>query len=273
MRLIMVTKKGTVTGANLEKTNRGKKGGLTGSKRVTGETKTPIADISLDSPTPPNVVEKLQEIGNGAVSAIENGANAISTVQRYTSQIGDAIKSTDTDRNPLAVTDGKVNSSEILASASAEIDSNVPQLDNATATQRNIIIARQRNYVGVAIQNTKLKQDLATLDLEQQRLIGLLIDGKTAHVTNEKKAVLYRRAEVGRDTELSKLEQDRELLVQQQIRTEGTQNQTGLIREQEVLKVAKIREEIERQGYEIQNIQYEKERIRQETEGKFTAGF
>jgi hypothetical protein len=55
-------------------------------------------------------------------------------------------------------------------------------MDSAEATKRNIIIARQRNYVGVAINNTKLKQDLATLDLEQQRLIGLLIDGKTAGV-------------------------------------------------------------------------------------------
>lgn len=280
----MATRKtGTVTGASLEKSNRGRKGGLTGSKRVTGESK-PIAETPVETvletptesttiPTPPSVIEKLQEIGNGVTTAIEKGTNAVSTVQRYTSKIAQTVQGTDQDRNPSALTNGKVNTSEILAHASAEIDSSVPELDSATATQRNITIARQRNYVGVAINNTRLKQDLATLDLEQQRLIGLLIDGKTAHVNNEKKAVSYHRAVVGRDTEISKLEQDRELLTQQQIRTEGTQNQTELIREQEVLKVAKMREEIEKQGYEIQSVQYEKEKIKQETEAKFTAGF
>jgi uncharacterized protein YcgL (UPF0745 family) len=78
---------------------------------------------------------------------------------------------------------------------------------------------------------------------------------------------------VGRDTEISKLEQDRELYTQQLIKTESTQNQTSLIQEQEQLKVAKLREEIEKQGYEIQAISYEKEKIKQETEAKFLAGF
>jgi hypothetical protein len=277
-------KTGTVTGASLEKSNRGKKGGLTGSKRVTGET-TPIAETAaaesvLDPtpestavPTPTSVVEKLQEIASGTASAIEKGAQAVSTVQRYTSKIAQTVQGTDQDRNPSALTDGKVNTSEILARASADIDSSIPQMDSGTATQRNIVIARQRNFVGVAINNTRLKQDLATLDNEQKKLIGMLIDGKTLDVSNEKKAVTYHRAVVSRDTELSKLEQDRELLTQQQIRTEGTQNQTELIKEQEVLKVAKMREEIEKQGYEIQSVQYEKEKIKQETEAKFTAGF
>ncbi|NJM72587.1 MAG: hypothetical protein HC862_21900 [Scytonema sp. RU_4_4] len=262
-------KTGTVTGASLDKGNKGKKGGLTGSKRVTGEAVAPTTIVetleSTAQPTPPSVVAKLQEMGATAqkgaqtVATVVNTASAgIQVMNRYASQINEAIKSTDIDRSPTAITDGKVNTSEILTHASVEIDSAVSQLDNAEATQKNIIIARQRNYVGVAINNVKLKQDLATLDLEQHRLIGLLIDGKTAHVNNEKKAVQYHRAGVGRDLELSKLEQDRELLVQQQIRTEGTQNQTELIREQEQLKVAKLREEIEKQGFEIQNISYEK---------------
>jgi hypothetical protein len=50
---------------------------------------------------------------------------------------------------------------------------------------------------------------------------------------------------------------------------EGTQAQTSLIQEQEQLKVAKLREEIEKQGYEIQAISYEKEKLKQETEAKF----
>ena len=282
----MATRKtGTVTGANLEKATKAKKGGLTGSKRVTGESSTPVSTptdtpqstelpiTSLSIPTPPSIGEKLKGAAETVANIVEKGSNTVSAIQGYTSRITESIKGTDNDRNPSAITNGQVNTADILTHATAEIDATVPQLDSAEAIKRNIVIAKQRNYVGVAINNTKLKQDLATLDLEQQRLVGLLIDGKTAQVTNEKKAVTYHRAVVGRDTELSKLEQDRELLTQQQIRTEGTQNQTSLIQEQEQLKVRKLREEIEKQGYEIQAISYEKEKIKQETEAKFIAGF
>jgi hypothetical protein len=282
----MATRKtGTVTGASLEKATKGKKGGLTGSKRVTGEsstppstpistpTDTPQAIASLGIPTPPSIGEKLKGAAETVANIIEKGSNTASAIQGYASRITESIKGTDNDHNPYGITNGQVNTADILQHASAEIDENVPQMDSAEAIKRNIIIARQRSYVGVAINNTKLKQDLATLDLEQQRLIGLLIDGKTVQVNNETKAVGYHRAVVGRDTELSRLEQDRELLTQQQIRTEGTQAQTSLIQEQEQLKVAKLREEIERQGYEIQAISYEKEKIKQETEAKFLAGF
>jgi hypothetical protein len=281
----MAPRKGTVTGASLEKSTKTKKGGLTNSKRVTGESSTPASTprdtpqptespiTSLGTPTPASIGEKLKGAAETVAGIVEKGSNTASAIQGYASRITESIKGTDNDRNPYGITNGQVNTAEILQHASAEIDPNVEQLDSATATQRNIIIARQRNYVGVAINNTKLKQDLATLDLEQQRLIGLLIDGKTAGVTNEKKAVGYHRAVVGRDIEISKLEQDRELYTQQQIRTEGTQAQTSLIQEQEQLKVAKLREEIEKQGYEIQAISYEKEKIKQETEAKFLAGF
>lgn len=276
-------KTGTVTGANLDKANKGKKGGLTGSKRVTSEspisipsevpqpTESPITSLGI--PTPPSIGEKLKNTAETVANIVEKGSNTIAGIQGYASRIGESIKGTDNDHNPSAITNGQVNTTDILARATAEIDGNVPQLDSAEATKRNIIIARQRNYVGVAINNTKLKQDLATLDLEQQRLIGLLIDGKTTQVNNETKAVGYHRAVVGRDTELSRLEQDRELYIQQQIRTEGTQNQTSLIQEQEQLKVAKLREEIEKQGHEIQAITYEKEKLKQETEAKFLVGF
>jgi hypothetical protein len=275
----MPRKTGTVTGASLEKTNRGRKGALTGSKRVTGETtpepstETPQPITSLGIPTPPSIAEKLKASAETVANIVETGSNTASAIQGYVSRITESIKGTDNDRNPYGITNGQVNIADILQHATAEIDENVPQMDSAEATKRNIIIARQRNYVGVATNNVRLKQDLATLDNEQQRLIGLLIDGKTTGINNEKKAVGYHRAVTARDTELSKLEQDRELYTQQQIRTEGTQNQTALIQEQEQLKVQKLREEIEKQGYEIQAISYEKQKIKEETEAKFLAGF
>lgn len=284
------TKTGTVTGANLTQSNRGKKGGLTGSKRVTGETTPTTLEINEapnESPLPASdpevatadanarasLAEKLQQTGQVIGTVVNTASVATQVMGRYASQVVQTVKGSDSDHNPLAVTDGTLDAVGILAKANVEIDESIGQLDSAEATKRNIIIARQRNFVDVAINNTKLKQDLATLDLEQQRLIGLLIDGKTARINNEKKAVTYHRAVVSRDTEISKLEQDRELLTQQRIRTEGTQNQTELIKEQEQLKVNKLREEVEKQKYEIENIAYEKEKIKQEAVAKFAAGF
>ncbi|MFL9458388.1 MULTISPECIES: hypothetical protein [Nostocales] len=280
----MPSKKGTVTGASLEKSNRGRRGALTGSKRVTGEK----VEVTPEIPETPavlptsdpevatadfnaraNLAEKLQQTGQVVAPVVGAVGQVVGTV---VTKINTSVESA-LNHNPSSLTDGTINTAAILSKADANIDESIAELDSGEAIKRNIIIARQRNYVGVAINNTKLKQDLATLDLEQQRLIGLLIDGKTARIDNEKKAVTYHRSVVGRDIELSKLELDNELLTQQRIRTEGTQNQTELIQEQEQLKVDKLREEVEKQKYEIENIAYEKEKIKQEAVAKFAAGF
>lgn len=276
----MASKKGTLTGANLDNPNRGKKGGLTGSKRVTGETVIeestsllPGSDpevATADANARANLAEKFQQTGQ----AIQQGVQVIGAVVNTASSAVQAVqRGIVSSPSPSTLTDGIVNTTGILAKATAEIDDSVPELDSAEATRRNIVIARQRNYLDVAINNTRLKQNLAQLDIEQQKLIGLLIDSKTIGINNEKKAVQYQRAVIGRDTELSKLEQDNELLTQQRIRTTGTQNQTEHITEQERLKVEKLKVEVEKQKYEIENLNYEKERIKQEAVAKFAAGF
>ena len=267
-------KTGTVTGALLKQSTRGKKGALTGSERVTGS-KTPIElpTESTAEPTPPSVIEKLQEISQTAGHIVDKVATTTQAVSHFASKVAETIKGTEADRNPANITDGSLDSTAIMSKASAEIDEAIPRMDSAEAIKRNIVIAQQRNFVGVALANTKLKQDVASLDIEQKRLLGLLIDGKTAQVDNEKKAVSFHRAVVSRDTEVSRLELDRELLTHQRIRTEGTQRQTEHIRIEEQLKVEKLREDVERQKLEIQNVQYEKERLKLEVVAKFAAGF
>ena len=271
-------KTGTVTGAALKQSTRGKKGALTGSDRVTGKTALELPTESspevaeTDAKARENLAEKLQQGVQTASHIVNNVAATTQAVGHLASKVASTIQGTD-DRNPANITDGTLDSTAIMARASAEIDEVVPRMDSGEAIKRNIVIAQQRNYVGVAINNTKLRQDIATLDIEQKRLLGMLIDGKTAQVDNEKKAVTFHRAVVGRDTEISHLEQDRELLTHQRIRTEGTQQQTQHIQEQESLKVEKLREDVERQKLEIQNVQYEKERLKQEVVAKFAAGF
>ncbi|MBW4607578.1 MAG: hypothetical protein KME22_10220 [Hassallia sp. WJT32-NPBG1] len=259
-------KVGTVTGANLNPKSRGKKGGLTNSARVTG-TNTEATEESKP------IGEKFQDSIQTVGAAINTVNNTVSTIQYYASQVQGAIKGTANDSSPLAVTDGKINSAEILAKATAEIDESIGKLEGGEATRRNIIIAQQRNYVGVATNNVRLQQDIATLNNEQKRLIGLLVDGKTLDINNETKAVGYHRAVTHRDTEISALEQDRELLTHQRIRTEGTQQQTSLVRDQEQLKIQKMKEEVDKQRFEIENLQHEKEVIKQQVAAKFMAGF
>lgn len=282
----MVLKKdavGTVTGAPLSQSTRGKKGALTGSDRVTGKKK-PITETSASAvletvtespaePTPPSVIEKLQEISQTTGHIVNNVAATTQAVGHFASKVAAAVQGTDADRNPANITDGSLDSAAIMTKASAEIDEVIPRMDSAEAIRRNIVIAQQRNFVGVALANTKLKLDVATLDIEQKRLLGLLIDGKTAQVNNEKKAVTFHRAVVSRDTEVSRLEQDRELLTHQRIRTEGTLQQTEHIRVEEQLKVEKLRESVGKQRLEIESVQYEKEKLKQEVAAKFLAGY
>lgn len=274
---------GTVTGASLKQSTRGKKGGITGSTRVTGTlkstTETPVETVpetateSTAEPTPTSVKEKLQEIAHTTGHIVNGIATTSQAVGHFASKVAGTIQGTEVDRNPANITDGSLDSTAIMSRASAEIDEAIPRMESAEAIQKGIVIAQQRNFVGVAIANTKLRQDVATLDIEQKRLLGLLIDGKTAQVDNEKKAVSFHRAVVSRDTEISHLENDRELLTQTRIITEGTQQQTEHIREQEQLKIIKLRESNEKFKLEIESTQYEKEKLKQEVTAKFLAGF
>ena len=272
-------KTGTVTGAPLKQSTRGKKGALTGSDRVTGRTPIELPTESspevaaADAKARANLAEKLQQVTQTTGHIINNVATTTQAVGHFARSVAQTIQGTEADRNPANITDGSLDSTAIMSKASAEIDEAIPRMDSAEAIKRNIVIAQQRNFVGVALANTKLRLDVAILDIEQKRLLGLLIDGKTVQVDNEKKAVTFHRAVVSRDTEVSHLEQDRELLTQQRIRTLSTQQQTEHVREQEQLKVEKLREDVERQKLEIQNVQYEKERLKQEVVAKFAAGF
>jgi len=260
-------KVGTVTGANLNPKNRGKKGGLTNSKRVTGSTNTD----TTEQPKP--IGEKLQDSIQTVSAAINTVSNTVSTIEYYTTQVQGALKGTANDSNPLAVTDGKQDTAGIIAKADVEIDESIGRLESGETIRRNSVIAQQRNFVSVATNNVRLQQDIATLNNEQKRLIGLLVDGKTLDINNETKAVGYHRAVTHRDTEISALEQDRELLTHQRIRTEGTQQQTSLVRDQEQLKIQKMKEEVDKQRFEIENLQHEKEVIKQQVAAKFMAGF
>jgi len=263
-------KVGTVTGASLNPANRGKKGGLTNSKRVTGNTPIQTTETTEPQSTP---LEKLQDGVQAVSQAISTGASTVQTIQYYASQVQSAIVGTVNDHNPASVTDGKLDTAKVLSTATAEIDESIGKLESGEATRRNIVIAQQRNYVGVATNNVRLQQDIATLNNEQKRLIGMLVDGKTLDINNETKAVGYHRAVTHRDTEISALTQDRELLTHQRIRTEGTQQQTSLVRDQEQLKIQRMKEEVEKQRLDIENLQHEKEIIKQQVAAKFMAGF
>ena len=269
-------KVGTVTGASLTPSARAKKGGLTNSKRVTGNvvpTTTNTPTVAETSTNEKPIAEKLQDKLETVVSAINTATNTVQTIQYYASQVSGALKGTPNDHNPSAITDGKQDTSAIIAKADIEINESIGRLESGETIRRNSVIAQQRNFVSVATNNVRLQQDIATLNNEQKRLVGLLIDGKTLDINNETKAVGFHRAVTHRDTEISALEQDRELLTHQRIKTEGTQQQTSLVRDQEQLKIQMMKEQVEKQRFEIENVQHEKEVIKQQVAAKFAAGF
>ena len=172
-------KTGTVTGAPLEQSTRGKKGALTGSERVTGRTPIELPTESspevavADANARANLAEKLQQRVQTVSHIVNDVAATTHAVGHFVGKVAETIKGTEADLNPANITDGSLDVGSVMTKASAQIDGSIPRMDSAEAIKRNIVIAQQRNFVGVALANTKLKLDVATLDIEQKRLLGL----------------------------------------------------------------------------------------------------
>ncbi|MUH00825.1 hypothetical protein F7734_54575 [Scytonema sp. UIC 10036] len=272
------SKTGTVTGASLEPKNRGRKGGLTGSKRVTGETETettasegfPLPDVpspygfdsspevaEADSNARAKVAEKLKQTGQAVVGAIINTASA-------------AVQAT--NNGTISANTG-VDFAGIVATGSAEVPQYVEGMSNAESTKRRLEIQRQRNTIAVMTDNKRLEQDIVTLGIEHRKLEGKVIDYHTEGVHNQTKTVQFHRAETARDIETSKLVQDKEHLVQQNVATEGTQSLTPGIKKEWEQKLELQSVKSEKLRLEIESAKYDNEYKRQELEVKLLSGF
>jgi hypothetical protein len=279
------TKTGTITGANLEKSNRGKKGGLTGSKRVTGETtettfvpatthvtettsdtvaNTPQIDHIKGDETP----EQAEARRNRLAEKLQQGSQAV--IGAIVSTASTAVQAT---QNGSVGNTASVDFAGICATGSAEVPRYVEGISNAEAVKRRLEIQRQRNTVAVMTDNKKLEQDIVQLGIEHRKVEGKVIEYHTEGVHNQRKGITFHRAEVARDTEASKLTQDKELLSQQNIATQGTQALTAGVQKEWQQKLEHQQVKSEHLKLEIESAKYENEYKRQELEAKLLSGF
>jgi hypothetical protein len=269
--------KGTVTGANLKQSNRGKKGGLTGSKHFeTPEVETPsnpletAADIaSKVGQTAQNIASGVQTVGNG-VKAVANGAKTIrqafkggsSLVTSEHSQVlGQAKEIASTYGVQLTDIQGHMSASN------DDVDESLGEgISAKEANERKLKIQRQNNKLEVRLERVKQKRKIATLHKEELNLIGDLVDVATTGVQVASKMVNHQIAVTDFQTNQSKLEEHEELLIQQGIRTQGTINLTHGIQTEWNLKFQKQERSNERLQLEIEGAEKSNEQKRLEIE-------
>ncbi|MUG99818.1 hypothetical protein F7734_49125 [Scytonema sp. UIC 10036] len=269
------SKTGTVTGASLEPKTRGKKGGLTGSKRV-AETETTASANETPYPDVPQGFDTLpeyQEADNNARAKVAAHFVPATTQQTVGTIVNTASASVQATNNGTVSPSTPVDFAGIVATGSAEVPGYVSGISNAEAVKRRLAIQRERNEIGVMIDRKKLEQDVMQLGIEHRKVEGKVIEYHTEGVHNQRKAVTFHRAEVARDTEASRLTQDRELLTQQNIATQGTQTLTAGVKREWEQKLELQTAKSDHLKLEIESAKYENEYKRQELEAKLLSGF
>jgi hypothetical protein len=269
--------KGTVTGANLKQSNRGKKGGLTGSKHFD----TPDVELSSNpletaaqiaskvGETAQNIASGAQTIGNG-VRAVANGAKSVRRAfEGGSSFVTDEHNQVLTQAREIASSYG-VQLTDIqghMSSSNDDIDDSLGDgISAKVANEKKLKIQRQNNQLEVRLERVKQKRKIATLHKEELNLVGDLVEVATTGVQVASKMVNHQIAVTDFKTNQSKLEEHEELLIQQGIRTQGTINLTEGIRTEWDLKYQKQERSNERLVLEIEGAEKSNEQKRLEIE-------
>ena len=268
-------KTGSVTGADLNG-NRGKKRPVTRSKHFDKHPIQPPNPLETAS----DIASKVGEVAQNISSKVETASNAVRTVANGAKTVRRAF-----DGGSSLVTDGH---EQVLASAK-EIASNYgveltdiqghmsasnDDVDDALgegvsakqANERKLKIQRQNNLLDVRLDRVRQKRKIATLHREELSLVGDLVEVSTAGVEVASKLVNHQIAVTDFKTTQSRLEEREELLLQQNIRTQGTINLTEVIRTELHLKYEKQERGNERLRLEIEGAQQLNEQKRLQIE-------
>ncbi len=225
-------KKGTVTGADLSGSSRGKKGGLTGSKRFE-ENKT-TEQTHSPHPSDEGLKDRLAEkLGTGTTSQTHQTQIQPSSNQASSNQVSSgSSRYLTADNVPHGVAIPQFELNGAIPSDLYSASSSIPELGVREAKQAQIKIAKQENALDVAIANAKLGRKAVKLAIELENLKGDAVDLHTARINTGTKVVKSISADTDYQIESSKLEQKEAQLEQQQIATAGTQSLTPLVREE-----------------------------------------
>jgi hypothetical protein len=268
------------------------KGGLTGSPRVKGE-KVPSAKGGLtgsqrvkqgseyfDKPQEPQTPEQLEEVIQATdakarerlKSRFENN-NGTATSATTQSQSG-LTRGNHTQALQLANQIGsqygvaEIDVKDLLGTDPYKADGNIPEMKAADANREKLKIQRQNNALEVRHEKIKQGRKIAQLAKEQILLVGDFVDYHTARIDVATKVVKNQQSEVKYNIEVSKLDQLDELLIQQDIATQGTKNLTPGIRDEWVLKVQNQATKNDRIRLDIEGATVENERKREEIEAR-----
>jgi ABC-type sugar transport system ATPase subunit len=238
---------GTVTGSKLKQSNRGKKGGITGSKhfdapatakeeidRITQENDRIAREGLLEhfQNAATNIGDTVQSIsktgktiqrafGQGSSLVTDDSAKALNIATEIASQRG--IELTDIDAR-MRVSNDDIDTSLGEGISAKELN------------QKKLTIQKQNNLLDLRRERLKQKREIVSLYREELGLVGDLVDVGTLEVKVGEKVVNHQIAVTEFETVQSKLEQKEELLIQQQISTQGSINLTEGIREDWRLK-------------------------------------
>lgn len=278
----MPAKKGTVTGASLEKTPRKRKGGITGSKHFD----TPTPEQQADTNARERLKERFSDTVQSVSQTAKTVADTVGVVRDGVQQVANGVKqvqkaftgsSPAITNEPNAVLEQAKQVGEAygvklidlateMAGDAYTPSATLPQMDAKEANRTQFIVQKQNNALDVRLAIVKQRRKIATVHKEELSLIGDLADVRAAGFDAAKKFVRSEISRVDLGTEQSKLEEHEELQEQQIIKTQGVISLTEGIRTEWALKLEKQTRGNERLQIEIQGAVNDNQRRREELE-------
>lgn len=272
-------------------------GSLTGSKHFKKPKDTPPSTPSStpdSTPTPEQqtdakararVKERFQQtaqtIGNAA-QAVSSGVKAVNTAAKtvrrgFTGGSPIVTNSSDTSlKQAVEIAQqygvGEIDIKEMLGNDPYKADADIPEMKAVDANREKLKIQRQNNALEVRHEKIKQGRKVVQIATEQRKFIGDFVDFATAGIETATKVVKNQVADTKYQIEQSRLEQNEEYLIQQQIATQGTLNLTAGIEEEWSLKFQSQQAKNDRLRLEVEGSIQDNERKREELEAKLLEG-
>lgn len=243
---------------------------------------TPTPEQQTDARARERLKERFQETAQTVGNAVGNGVKAVNTAAKTVRRGfagGSAIvtnSSTDSLKQAVEIAQqygvGEIDIKEMLGTDPYRGDADIPEMTASVATKEKLKIQRQNNALEVRHEKIKQGRKVVQIASEQRKFVGDFVDFATAGIETATKLVKNQIADTKYGLEQSRLEQAEELLIQQQIATQGTLNLTAGIEEEWSLKFQSQQAKNDRLKLEVEGSIQDNERKREELEAKLLEG-
>jgi hypothetical protein len=259
-----------------------KPGSLTGSKHFnkpedTTSTESTVTDKGLAERLATKLgkaTEAGAKVAKGIGATVQTVNTATKTVRRAFTQGSSLV--TDDHSTSLQQAYGiagkygvtEIDPSTMLGSDPYSADGDIPEMDAKTANQHKFKIQRQNNALEVRLAKIQQGRLVAKVVKENVNLVGDFVEVSTAQIEVGTKVIGNQIAVTNYGIAQSRLEQTEELLIQQNIATQGTLNLTVGIRDEWDLKDEKQQAKNDKLRLEVQGVHAEIEAKTLEIESK-----